>query len=50
MVGEGLTEHEYRCVLPTRKKQDRWIRVEVTDAAGRTAYSNLIEKTEQIGE
>lgn len=50
VVGEGLTELEYRCVLPTRKKQDRWIRVEVTDAAGRTAYSNLIEKTEQIGE
>ena len=50
VVGEGLTEHEYRCVLPTRKKQDRWIRVEVTDAAGRRAYSNLIRKTEEIGE
>ena len=50
VVGEGLTELEYRCVLPTRKKQDRWIRVEVTDAAGRRAYSNLIRKTEEIGE
>lgn len=44
IVGENITEVEYRCVIEGRPKQDRWIRVEVTDTVGRVAYSNVICK------
>ena len=50
LVGEDITEADYPCVIEGRPRQDRWIRVEVTDRDGRRAYSNLISKAEQIGE
>lgn len=36
--GEGLTHAEYKI-----KDNDRWVRVEVKDALGREAWSNIIE-------
>jgi hypothetical protein len=50
LAGEDITEADYPCVIEGRPRQDRWIRVEVTDRDGRRAYSNLISKAEQIGE
>lgn len=42
--GEGLTHAEY-----TLKANDRWVRVEVKDAEGREAWSNIIQIEENKG-